>query len=101
MGLLSSLFAAKSTDYKAMIEQGAIVVDVRSPQEYAGGHIQGSINIPLDQISTKTDMLLKKAKPVIACCRSGTRSGMAVGILKSAGIEAHNGGAWDSLKQKI
>ncbi|SKB43572.1 rhodanese-like domain-containing protein [Dyadobacter psychrophilus] len=101
MGLLSSLFTAKSTDYKAMIERGAIVVDVRSPQEYAGGHIQGSINIPLDQISTKTDMLLKKGKPVITCCRSGSRSGMAVEKLKSAGIDAYNAGAWDSLKQKI
>lgn len=101
MGILSSLFGLKDTDYKTLIAQGAIVVDVRSPQEFAGGHIPGSTNIPLDQIGAKADMLLKKGKPVITCCRSGTRSGMAVGILKSAGVDARNGGAWDSLKQKI
>jgi rhodanese-related sulfurtransferase len=101
MEFLSSLFGTKKTDYKTLIEQGAVVVDVRSPQEFASGHIQGSINIPLDQIGAKAAMLLKKGKPVITCCRSGARSAMAVGTLKSAGIDAHNGGAWDSLKQKI
>lgn len=99
--MLSSLFGLKNTDYKTLIQQGALLVDVRSPQEFASGHIPGSTNIPLDQIGAKADMLLKKAKPVITCCRSGTRSGMAADILKSAGVDAHNGGAWDSLKQKI
>ncbi|MHA4740659.1 rhodanese-like domain-containing protein [Dyadobacter sp. MSC1_007] len=101
MGILSSLFGTKNSDYKALIEQGALVVDVRSPQEFAGGHIQGSINIPLNQINAKADMLLRKNKPVITCCRSGARSGMAEGMLKSAGVDAYNGGAWESLKQKI
>ncbi len=101
MGILSSIFGSKNSDYKTLIEQGALVVDVRSPQEFATGHIQGSINIPLDQINAKADMLLRKNKPVITCCRSGARSGMAEGMLKSAGVDAYNGGAWESLKQKI
>lgn len=100
MGLLSPLFAAKSTDYKAMIKQGAIVVDVRSPQEYAGGHIQRSINIPLDQISTKTDMLLKKGRPVSPAALADPEAA-SLEKLKSAGIDAYNADAWDSLKQKI
>lgn len=102
MGLLSSLFGTKKdTDYKTLMQQGAVIVDVRSPQEFAGGHILGSINIPLDQIGTKADMLFKKGKPVITCCRSGARSSMAEGMLRSAGVDAYKGGAWESLKQKI
>ncbi|GGH20752.1 hypothetical protein GCM10007423_01340 [Dyadobacter endophyticus] len=101
MGILSSLFGSKSLDYKTLVQQGALVVDVRSAQEFTAGHIPGSINIPLDQINAKAEMLLKKGKPVITCCRSGARSGMAESMLRSAGVDAYNGGSWDSLKQKI
>ncbi|OQP59036.1 hypothetical protein A4R26_21855 [Niastella populi] len=51
-------------------------------------------------ILTKFD-LKKKGKPIITCCRSGNRSGIAKGILSSAGIECYNGGAWNSLNNKI
>ncbi|OJV20584.1 MAG: hypothetical protein BGO21_08445 [Dyadobacter sp. 50-39] len=101
MGILSSLFGSKSIDYKDLVQQGALVVDVRSAKEFASGHISGSINIPLDQINAKADMLLKKGKPVITCCRSGARSGMAESMLRSAGVDAHNGGSWERLQQKI
>ncbi len=101
MGILSSLFGSKRVDYATLVEQGALIVDVRSAQEFAAGHIEGSINIPLGEINAKTDMLLKKGKPVITCCRSGARSGLAESMLRAAGIDAYNGGAWESLMQKI
>ena len=101
MGIISVLFGNNKTDFKTLVEQGAVVVDVRSPQEFTSGHIAGSINIPLDTISSKISFLTKKGKPVITCCRSGARSGMAEGLLKAAGIEVYNGGAWDSLSKKV
>ncbi len=84
-----------------MVEGGALIVDVRTPAEYKSGHIKGSLNIPLDGIGGHTQSLLKKGVPVITCCRSGARSGMAAGILRNAGIQVVNGGPWDSLQAKI
>lgn len=59
------------------------------------------MNIPVDKIGNQIEKIKKYEKPVITCCRSGARSGMAASILKSKGVEAYNGGAWDSLKNKI
>lgn len=102
LNFIKKLFAGGTPiDFKSLVSAGAIIVDVRTPGEYRGSHIQGSVNIPLDQIKSKIAELKKKNKPVITCCRSGNRSSMAKGVLKSAGIECYNGGAWDSLKNKI
>lgn len=99
MSFFSNLF--KSTDYKVLVKNGAVIIDVRTPGEYKTGHIGKSINIPLDSISSQTDRIKKMGKPVITCCASGMRSGSAKAILKSAGIEAHNGGGWTSLNSKL
>ena len=90
-----------AVDLKMLVDRGAIIVDVRSPSEYKSGHIKGSINIPLDQIGSRTAELKKKNKTIITVCRSGNRSGMAKRTISSAGIECYNGGAWDSLARKI
>jgi rhodanese-related sulfurtransferase len=99
-GFLKNLFGP-GTDYKGILSKGAIIVDVRTPEEYKAGHIDGARNIPLDQIKTKVPELKKTGKPVITCCRSGSRSGMAKSQLAAAGIEVYNGGAWTSLNNKI
>ncbi|WP_044198265.1 rhodanese-like domain-containing protein [Dyadobacter tibetensis] len=101
MGFLDSLFNNKKVDYKQLVKDGAVIVDVRSPQEYASGHITGSINIPLTKISTQVDALKERYPVIITCCASGNRSGMALGSLNKAGIEAYNGGSWNSLNKKI
>lgn len=93
--------SGNKVDYKALVSQGAIIVDVRTPAEFKSGHIKGSINIPLDIIRSKAEELKKKHKPIITCCRSGNRSSMARGILESAQIECYNGRAWNSLDNKI
>ena len=98
---LKKLFGGTSVNYKELINNGAIIVDVRSATEYKAGHITGSKNYPLDNIRSKVAELKKMNKSVITVCRSGTRSGIAKGILKSSGIEAYNGGPWTSLKNKI
>ena len=101
LGLLKKIFGGTTVNYKELVSNGAIIVDVRTSGEFKAGHIPGSKNFPLDNIRTKVAELKKLNKPVITVCRSGARSGMAKGILKSAGIEVYNGGAWTSLKSKI
>lgn len=101
LSLLKKIFGGTSVNYKELVNQGAVIVDVRTKSEYNTGHIQGSKNMPLDSIRTKINELKKLNKPVITVCRSGARSGMAKGILKSAGLEVYNGGPWNSLRNKL
>jgi len=98
---LKKIFRGSSIDFKEWVKKGAIIIDVRTPEEYKTGHIPNSKNYPLDNIRSKVNELKKSGKPVITVCRSGARSSIAKGILKSAGIEVVNGGPWFSLKNKI
>ena len=100
LGFLKKLFGP-GTDYKTLVAQGALIVDVRTSDEFKGGHIKNAINIPVDTISSKTNELKKKGKPVITCCASGMRSARATSILKQNGIEAYNGGSWMSLSNRL
>jgi rhodanese-related sulfurtransferase len=102
LNLFKNMFSsAQEVDYAALVKNGALIIDVRTPGEFKSGHIKGSINIPLDDIRNKTEELKKKNKVIITCCRSGNRSGSAQSILQSAGIECHNGGAWNMLNNQI
>lgn len=99
---IKSLFGLEKTDFAQLVKDGAIILDVRSKGEYAGGHIKGSINFPLDQLGNNLQKLKDKAKPIITCCASGMRSASAKSILKSNGYtEVYNGGGWNSLQNKI
>jgi phage shock protein E len=97
---LKKIFGA-GTDYKALKAAGAIIIDVRSPQEFDRGHIQGSKNIPVNIIQREVNSIKKLNKPVITVCQSGARSSMAKSTLKAAGIEVYNGGSWLSLRSKL
>jgi phage shock protein E len=78
------------------------LVDVRTPEEYAGGHVPGAINIPLDEVQSRLDEFRNMPKPVVAYCRSGARSGMATSILKQAGVQdVVNGGGITDVMQQI
>ncbi len=88
-------------DFKKLLEDGGAIIDVRSVGEFQSGHIKGSVNIPLQNLSQHLSKL-KKDKPVITCCASGMRSASAKSILKSSGFkEVYNGGGWMSLQNKI
>lgn len=97
---LKKLFGP-GADYKSLVAKGAIIVDVRSPQEFDSGHIKGSKNIPVNIIQREITAIKKWGKPVITVCQSGARSGMAKSALKQAGIEVYNGGSWIGLRSKI
>lgn len=87
--------------FRELADAGAVILDVRTPAEFRSGHIQGAVNIPLDELKAGMAGLKKRGKPVITCCRSGARSALACQALKKAGLEAYNGGAWNSLEKLI
>ncbi len=80
--------------------QGAMLVDVRTPEEYAEGHLPEAVNIPFEQIAEAfAKQGIAKDTPVVVYCRSGRRSGIAKESLEKAGYqEVYNGGGYDSLK---
>ncbi len=100
MGLFSFL-SSKSDKIKEMQTRGAIIVDVRSKEEFRGGHIKGAKNMPLPGINAKLKELKASGKPVIFCCASGMRSGQATAMAKQSGIDCMNGGGWSSLSRKL
>ena len=101
LNILKSLFGGTKTDFAQLVKDGAQIIDVRTPGEYAMGHIRGSKNIPLNELQSKLKQI-KKDKPVITCCASGMRSSSAKGMLKSSGYtEVYNGGGWSSLQSKL
>lgn len=77
------------------------IVDVRTPGEFQRGHVAGSINIPLQQLNQNRKKLGKLATPLILCCASGNRSGMAHRQLQGSGIETINGGSWQNVNAQL
>ncbi len=76
------------------MNQQKTILDVRTVEEFAGGHVAGSINIPLHEIPHRLAEIKKMSQPLILCCASGNRSGQATTYLKSLGIDCKNGGSW-------
>jgi rhodanese-related sulfurtransferase len=87
----------------AIIEANAILVDVRTADEFAGGHIEGAINIPLSFLmERKHEINGLGNSPVIFYCRSGNRSGSAVTLLQQHGYsKIYNGGSMDQLQHML
>jgi rhodanese-related sulfurtransferase len=99
MGLLSLLgFGKKRKKVDELLEEGGIIVDVRSQAEFNQAHVEGAINVPLESIQQEIPNLKKLNKPLILCCAIGVRSGSIVQMLRKEGIECINGGAWRSLQ---
>lgn len=91
-----------AVDYSKLVKEGALILDVRSKSEFSGGHIKGSLNVPVDQLSSYLHKLKDKNKTIITCCASGMRSASAKSILESNGFEkVYNGGGWFSLQNKL
>lgn len=72
---------------------GVTVIDVRTPVEFQMGHVQGALNIPLEEMAFRAKEVAALPAPRVLYCRSGNRSGIAVQMLSQAGIgDLHNGG---------
>lgn len=83
------------------IAAGALVVDVRTPEEFATGHLPNAINIPYEQIVTElAKHNIAKDSPMVLYCRSGRRSTIAIEALSAAGFNhLYNGGGYEQLIQ--
>jgi phage shock protein E len=100
-GLLGKLFGQSSANLDSLIAQGAFLVDVRTPAEFASGHVKGSVNIPLDSVAKQINKF-KGKENIIVFCRSGARSGQAKSILESKGFtNVVNGGSWTTVNQYV
>jgi len=83
----SGMVAVSPTAAVALINNDAVVVDLRSPEAFANGHIVHAKNIPFDELSAKTDSL-SASRPVVAVCDSGMNATKAVALLRQAGFES-------------
>lgn len=77
-----------SAEARQLVKAGARLVDVRTPDEFAAGHIPGAINIPVQQLDARMGELQPKDAGIVVYCRSGHRSGNAARMLKGAGFAA-------------
>jgi phage shock protein E len=99
-GLLFSIFKKENKNSEKMNlekkikENEGTIIDVRSPGEYRGANVPGSVNIPLNEIPTRLNELKRMKKPLILCCASGGRSGQAAQFLTRQGLECFNAGSW-------
>lgn len=103
IALIAFIAYKKYTQYKvlklvpSLLEHGGQIIDVRSVEEFKIANKNGSINIPLASLNNRIKEL-DSTKPIILCCASGSRSGLAKRILKAKGFEnVHNAGTWRAL----
>ena len=86
---------------KIIKEKKCTIVDVRTPQEYHSGNVQGSINIPLQEVPNRVEELKNLEMPLVLCCASGVRSEQAHSYLIHQGIECFNAGSWQEVNSYI
>ena len=81
------------------IKKGAVVMDVRSQEEFSASHIDGALNIPLDKLESRvSELTAYQNQPLVIYCKSGRRAGIAEGILKAHGfIQTLNAGGYAEL----
>lgn len=80
-----------------LLSAGAAIVDVRTAAEFAAGSHPGSVNIPLNELTSQLNRL-NRQKPVIVCCASGARSSVAASVLKRNGFDqVWNAGSWTNI----
>jgi len=91
---------AEEADLSEVLKRDPMIIDVRSPFEYEQGHIQRSVNIPVNELKKKLGDIKRSGSPVIVVCRSGARSKMAAEFLQQAGVEVYNGGPWSAVAQR-
>jgi rhodanese-related sulfurtransferase len=102
MGILNWLFGGSAKqDLTEIINEGAFLVDVRSPSESSQNHVRGSVNIPLDSISSQLTKF-KGKKHIIVFCRSGNRSSQAKSYLEQNGFtNVVNGGTVEIVNKYV
>jgi len=101
MGFLEFIFGRKNNEVQKLLNDGAVILDVRTKREWDNGHIKNSKHLPLDQLKDRMSEIKQLNRPVITVCESGVRSAKAAKFLNLNNIVATNGGGWKSLNQTI
>ena len=84
------------------MENKITVIDVRSSMEFLGGKVEGSINIPVDQIAQRIDEVKAIDGPIELCCASGMRSFAALQFLNENGFaNVSDGGSWYAVAEMV
>lgn len=99
MGIFGNIFGGSrnNENLATLVNDGAFLVDVRSPGEFADGNVKGSVNIPLDQVQNQLAKF-KDKESIVVFCRSGNRSSQAKSILEQNGFtNVTNGGTWQNI----
>ena len=85
-------------DLKELLNNGALLLDVRTKGEYAGGHVKDSKNIPLNELRAALSAL-NREQNIVVVCASGMRSANAVSMMRQNGFtNCHNGGSWMNFR---
>ena len=102
MGLFD-LFKRKdmSSEIKEYLEKDAVILDVRTLEEWNEGHIESAKHIVLSLIPLEIEQIKTWNKPVITVCRSGGRSGQAAQFLAQNGVDVINGGPWQNVAKEL
>ncbi|MBE7629892.1 rhodanese-like domain-containing protein [Tenacibaculum piscium] len=90
-----------TNEIQTYLDNGAIILDVRTLDEWNEGHSQGAKHIVLTTISARVAEIKAWKKPVIAVCRSGARSGQATDFLHAQGVDIINGGPWQNVDKHL
>lgn len=77
---------SSTTDVHALVERGALLLDVRTPDEFQQGHLPAAVNVPVQELETRLAELGPRTRDVVVYCRSGRRSGQAAELLKANGF---------------
>ncbi len=105
MSFFSNIFggAAFSTEeeIKSVLKEDHLIMDVRTEQEFAQGHIAGAVNVPVHMVGHYIEDIKKQKKKIILYCRSGARASSALSLLQRNGIEAYNAGGIMQLQSII
>jgi len=103
--LLKNTLIGKGEEFRSMLEivnkGNPVIIDVRKPVDFTKGHLEGALNITLEEINPLIPDLITIRKPVIVISQKGIRSEKAAVYLKEAGLEVYDGGSWNSLKKLV
>jgi len=95
--------ARRAAAAAAVAERPRVYVDVRTPEEFAAGHLPGAVNIPVSDLEQRwADLKAYPDKQIVLYCRSGQRAGVALAIVTKHGItNAINGGGLENLRKQV
>lgn len=97
----SSTLNLPSEIFQHLHRDEVVILDVRTIHEFVGGHVEGAVNIPYDNLDFFLEEIFSWNKPIIVCSSGGRRSQIAASFLNKRGLKAIDGGNWEELHRSI